>query len=81
MILFAIIVAAILVAFAVKAAAKQAYRWDNAGWTPRKVVLVCAVVIAAILAWASGLHAHGAEAGTGTIIVYRPWSLTGAAVG
>jgi hypothetical protein len=24
---------------------------------------------------------HGAEAGTGTIIVYRPWSLTGSTVG
>lgn len=56
MILFAIIVAAILVAFAIVGAAKQAYRWDNAGWTLGKVVLVSAVVIAAILAWASGLH-------------------------
>ena len=42
----------------IKAAAKQAYRWDNAGWTPGKVVLVCAIVTAIILACASGLHAQ-----------------------
>ena len=46
----------LIIVVAIMGAAKQAYRWDNAGWTLGKVVLVCAVVIAAILAWASGLH-------------------------
>jgi hypothetical protein len=49
LVIFGAVVLAILVALFLWSRVKKAYHWDNAGWTPGKVILVGIVVLLGVL--------------------------------